>query len=448
MNQPVISVRSEDIWRNVSHETAISTIRQELLSEIDMFIWVDGLKQKCKKLTDDTIIDNYIQYLKRLWDPRYEYISSILSENIDDDVVDNELGHLIWLSERFQKLITAKKKWENVDHLFDHLDFDTVDALIWAVNKYNVKNATWMLKQFQRPILESILMTSVWVNVTLMIGDNLESTEEITQTFYNMISTWNLSGDSIVSLCVILPFLWEGILKIRSQWFQNYFKYNKLDSLLNIAGIWEMWIMWAELAWVMNNSVAFGSLLRSLRILRIFRITQKSEIFNDIIESVSESAPNLMKIAFTFWWFSLLSTLFFMEVYGEHIEEFSNLTHSFDSMTQLFFNDDAVTLNDTMRSASSVHPITNEISIWWSRTYQFISNIFMIWIPPAIVYDVLAKNTTTKRYLAAIWEKMQDIWNTLKDISTSLQQLNSDTNEKLEALKLVIDKTKIDNKQD
>ncbi len=76
-------------------------------------------------------------------------------------------------------------------------------------------------------------------------------------------------------------------------------------------------------------------------------------------------------------------------------------------MTRLFFSDDAAGLNEKMRAIEGIHPLTTEISIWWARTYQFISTIFMIGIPPAIVYDVLAKNTTTKRYLAAISEGLQ-----------------------------------------
>jgi len=114
-----------------------------------------------------------------------------------------------------------------------------------------------------------------------------------------------------------------------------------------------------------------------------------------------------MKIAFTFWGFSILTTLFFMEIYSHHMPEFSGVINSFDSMTRLFFNDDAIGLNEKMRAAEEIHPFTKEIAIWWSRTYQFISNIFMIGIPPAIVYDVLAKNTTTKRYLATIIESLQ-----------------------------------------
>ena len=88
------------------------------------------------------------------------------------------------------------------------------------------------------------------------------------------------------------------------------------------------------------------------------------------------------------------------------MHEFSNLSNAFDSMTRLFFNDDGIGLNFAMREAEGVHPVTTEVSIWLSRTYQFISNIFMIGIPPAIVYDVIAKNTTTKRYLASILETL------------------------------------------
>lgn len=168
-----------------------------------------------------------------------------------------------------------------------------------------------------------------------------------------------------------------------------------------------MGFMGFEAFGVTTEHAALGSLLRSLRILRIFRVTQKSKAFKDITDSLGESLPSMMKIAFTFWGYSILTTLFFMEIYSHHIPEFSGITHSFDSMTRLFFNDDAIGLNEKMRLVESIHPVTKEIAIWWARTYQFISNIFMIGIPPAIVYDVLVKNTTTKRYLAAILEALQ-----------------------------------------
>lgn len=406
--------RQDEEVSNTPQKQALSKLRQTILDEVRTLIGIDQIESKVKKLDIDQIIDNYIAYLKKIWDPRSEYISEISKDILPTDIVDNELAHFTGLSERFQKLIQSKKNWENVDHLFDHLDFWTVDALISAVNKYDEKEAIVFLSQFPRPVLDTILITAVGVNVVMMIGHNLESTRELAELVYSFLNIGNLSGKSVVSLWVIAPFLYEAILKIHSQWIKNYLVNNKLDAALNIAGIWEIWVMVEEALWVINNHTALASLLRSLRILRIFRVTQKSQIFKEMTQSVGESLPSMMKIAFTFWGFSILTTLFFMEIYSKHMPEFSSLSNSFDEMTRLFFNDNAIDLTLKMRQVKEVHPLVSETAVWWARTYQFISSIFMIGIPPAIVYDMLAKNNTTKRYLAAIWEKHQEIWNLLK----------------------------------
>ena len=93
---------------------------------------------------------------------------------------------------------------------------------------------------------------------------------------------------------------------------------------------------------------------------------------------MSETLPSMVKIAVSFWGFSILTTLFFMEVYSKHLQEFSNLTHSFDQMAKLFYLDEAIALTQKMRTASGVPAITQEVSIWWARTYQFISTVFMM----------------------------------------------------------------------
>lgn len=96
-------------------------------------------------------------------------------------------------------------------------------------------------------------------------------------------------------------------------------------------------------------------------------------------------------------------------------------------MTRLFFNDNAIELNTAMRDVEAIHPITKELSIWWARSYQFASGVFMIGVPSAIFYDAITKNNTTKRYLAAIWEKLQNIHTILHELVCEVKKLRTDT---------------------
>ena len=50
----------------------------------------------------------------------------------------------------------------------------------------------------------------------------------------------------------------------------------------------------------------------------------------------------------------------------------------------------------------------------------------MMWIPPALVYDALTKDTTNKRYLAAIWEKIREVGEAIVGIRSSLDDLKTE----------------------
>lgn len=112
----------------------------------------------------------------------------MLGDIVDVEIVDNELAHFLDLSKRFEELIVKRHSGETVGHIFDNLDFETQNALSNAVQKYDEREVLVLLSQFERPVVERVLLTAVGVNVALMIGHNLESTEAFAQQLYNSLS--------------------------------------------------------------------------------------------------------------------------------------------------------------------------------------------------------------------------------------------------------------------
>ncbi len=421
---------------DISRQDAIAQVKNIILWEISELLDMESITQKFPSLTSEELFERYIHYLKSIGDPRYQYIASIMEESIEKDIVNTEFGHFVNFTNRFQRLIHIKDSaWSLSDELSD-LDMWAVEKIMQALKSFSSKEAFSLLTTKNRPLLENILITSVGINVTLMLGHNLESTRDIVETLYTSLSIWNINGKSVISLWVILPFLAEALLKIKENGFINYLKNNKLDTLLNIAGIVEIGVMVEEYFWVVQNHTALGSLLRSLRILRILRVAQKNQMIKDLIQRMSETLPSMVKIAVSFWGFSVLTTLFFMEVYSKHLQEFSNLTHSFDQMAKLFYLDEAIALTQKMRTAAEVPTITQEISIWWARTYQFISTVFMMWIPPAIFFDVLNKDNRVIQYLSAIWEELKDIKLHLKELKEEIKKQNTNLSKLFKSKKI------------
>ncbi|KZC11715.1 Voltage-dependent calcium channel type D subunit alpha-1 [Dufourea novaeangliae] len=255
-------------------------------------------------------------------------------QQIEDDLK----GYLDWITQAEDiepetdepKMQDGKSKQQNEMESTDQLESDekgTQEDSVWRKKKRDFDRVNRRMRRACRKAVKSQVF--YWLIIVLVfLNTGVLATEHYNQPH------WLDDFQEITNMFFIALFSMEMMLKMYSLGFQGYFVslFNRFDCFVVIGSITEMILTNTQVMPPLGVSV-----LRCVRLLRVFKVTKYWRSLSNLVASLLNSIQSIASLLLLLFLFIVIFALLGMQVFGGKFN-FSELQdkprHNFDSFWQ------------------------------------------------------------------------------------------------------------------
>ncbi|XP_022247944.1 muscle calcium channel subunit alpha-1-like isoform X2 [Limulus polyphemus] len=240
-------------------------------------------------------------------------------EQIEEDL----RGYLDWITQAEDIDPDENEGSEDSRHdvyVFKHNDVDIGDKIEGETNSVdNLKNPSWWAirskqlakqnRRLRRACRKGVKSQAFyWIVIVLVFFNTFTLASEHYQQ-----PAWLDSFQEVANMFFVVLFSLEMILKMYSLGFQGYFVslFNRFDCFVVISSIMEMVLTYTDVMPPLGVSV-----LRCVRLLRIFKVTKYWASLRNLVASLINSMRSIASLLLLLFLFIVIFALLGMQVFG------------------------------------------------------------------------------------------------------------------------------------
>ena len=428
----------------MSFEEANELLQINLFEELDL----DAIRERNPEMTDEEILQRYVRLLGKFNDPRCALVSDIQNEHTNTEILDNQIELLKRLSLARSRYLDALENSTPLSDELDGLSADQARELIDSVGHLDEEDIIKYISEPRYAVSEAIGLTAIFVNMTLLVMEHTHEYADEAQAVYDFCAFDHISGESMVNLPVIIPYLYQAVRMCKNLGVVNYFRFHFLHAMLNVAGV-------AELGFVGYEAVRGGhhdltsshirAMIRSSRFLRVFRFLERFEGVREISNAATKALPGMVKIGGTFAGGTVAAGIILAALTNQQVEGFQTVSDIWDQLVRMMFNDDVTqSVMIPLREADSMSSSAKLMAQSTALVYSWFSTAIVFALGGSAVWRILEKDSRLEKFLALISEKFDNVIKTsagvreriFKNLATIEAALTKGGSEREEMLKL------------